>query len=166
MSFLVLSTLVVVLVGVHISEARYDHKDYYVVDDHVEETCFDFEAGASAIVFYTAPSKEGVTINLMDDKGGIVLHMNYRLEQKVLVLNTKPAGGSWGAEQRVNNFYFTPGKDMEFMAMSDSVEFDIIVNGEHIATYKHRLPVDSVQQMRFYASKESGSKLLYMICGF
>ena len=87
MSFLFLSTLVVVLAGLHLSEA---------LGEYIEVDCFKFGVGKVAIAIYTAPSKEGATVNLMDGEGGILLHMNYHLKQKVLVLNTKPAGGSWG----------------------------------------------------------------------
>ena len=154
MSFLVLSTLIVVLAGLHVS------------GEYIEMDCYKFGVGKSAIAIYTAPSKEGVTVNLMDGEGGILLHMNYRLEQKVLVLNTKPAGGSWGTEQRVNNFYFTSGEKIELIAIAEDDHFAITANGQPVATYKYHLPVDSMQHMRFYASKESGSRLMYMICAF
>ena len=157
MSFLFLSTLVVVLVGLQLSEAS---------EEYIEMDCIKFGVGKPAIAIYTAPSKEGATVNLMDGEGGILLHMNYRLEQKVLVLNTKPAGGSWGTEQRVNNFYFTPGENIELIAIAEDDHFAITANGQLLASYEYRLPVDSVQHIRFYASNESGSMLLNMMCGF
>ena len=157
MSFLVLYTMVVVLAGLHLSEAR---------GEYIEVDCIKFGVGKPAIAIYTVPSKEGATVDLLDGEGGILLHMNYRFEQKVLVLNTKPAGGSWGTEQRVNDFYFTSEENIELMALAEDGHFAIAANGQLVATYKYRLPVDSIQHMRFYASKESGSRLLNMICGF
>ena len=154
MSLLVLSTLTVVLGGLHVS------------GEYIEMDCYKFGVGKSAIAIYTVPSKEGATVNLIDGKGGILLHMNYRLEQKVLVLNTLPAGGSWGTEQRVNDFYFTSGEKIELIAIAEDDHFAITANGQLVATYKYRLPVDSMQHMRFYASKESGSRLMYMMCAF
>ena len=157
MSFLFLSTLVVVLAGLHPSEAR---------GEYIEVDCYEFGVGKVAIAIYTASSKEGATVNLMDGEGGILLHMNYHLKQKVLVLNTKPAGGSWGGEQRVDNFYFTPGEIIELIPMAEDDHFTITANGQLLTTYMYRPPVDSMQHMQFYASKESGSRLLQMIYGF
>ena len=156
MSFLILSTLFVVLAGLHVSEAS----------EYVEVDCFKFGFGRSAVAIYTAPSKEGTTVNLMDGEGGILLHINYRMEQEVLVLNTKPAGGSWGTEQHVNDFYFPPGEEIELIAIGEDDQFVITANGQEIATYEYRLPVDSMQHMRFYATQESGSELVNLICEF
>ena len=155
MSFLFLSTLVVVLAGLHPSEA---------LGEYFKVKCFNFGVGKSAIAIYTAPSKEGATVDLMDSKSNILLHMNYRLEQKVLVLNTKPAGGSWGGEQRVHNFYITPGEKIRLTAIGEDGQFAIIGNGHKVTTYKYRLPVESMEYMWFYASHNSGSRLLSMIC--
>ena len=118
MLFLVLSTLVVVLAGLHVSEASVDH---------IEVDCFG--VGQSVTAVYTAPSIEGMTVILVDGEGGIVLHMNFRLEGRVLILNTMPADQSWGPEERVNNYYFTPGQETELIAKAEDGKFAVIANG-------------------------------------
>ena len=128
-----------------------------------------FGVGMSATAVYTAPGDGGTTINLLDAKGGVVLHMDYRFEwgndKKLMVLNTKPAGGSWGTEQRMKDFYFTPGTNVELTAKAEKGHFAIIANGLQVATYKYRLPVESVKRIQF-ALKGSRSKLVSLTFTF
>ena len=160
MSFLFLSTLVVALAGLHISEARWDYAE-------VES----FGVGQSATAVYTAPGDGRTTIDLLDADGGVVLHMDYRFEwggnpstgepwEDILILNTKPAGGSWGPEQHVNNFYFTPGTHVTLTAEAEDAHFAIIANGLQVATYDHRLPVETVKRIQFSTTDGSGSELV------
>ena len=165
MSFLILSTLVVVLAGLHVSEAR---------DDYVEVESFG--VGMSATAVYTAPGDGSTTINLLDASGGVVLHMSYRFEwgfnpstgepwEDILILNHKPAGGNWGPEQHVNNFYFTPGTNLRLTAKAEDGHFAIIANGLQVATFDYRLPVESVKRMQFSTS-ESDSELVSFTFSF
>ena len=71
MSFLVLSTLVVVLAGLHVSKAL----DWY----HSRVDCFISGAGPSTdVALYTSPSNGRVIVDLMDGEGGILLYMSYQ----------------------------------------------------------------------------------------
>ena len=160
MSFLFLSTLVVVLAGLHVSEATHDYAE-------VES----FGVGQSATAVYTAPGDGRTTINLLDASGGVVLHMDYRFEwgrnpstgepwEDILILTSKPAGGNWGPEQHVNNFYFTPGTNVELTAQAEDGHFAIIANGLQVATYNYRLPVESVKRIQFSTTSGSGSELV------
>ena len=166
MSFLFLSTLVVVLAGLHVSEAR---RDYVEVEL--------FGVGMSATAVYTAPGDGRTTIDLLDADGGVVLHMDYRFEwaqnpypeepwEDILILNTKPANGSWGTEQHVNDFYFTPRTNVELTAKAEDGHFAIIANGLQVATYNYRLPVESVKRMQFSTTSGSGSELVSFTTGY
>ena len=159
MSFLVLSTLAVVLAGLHVSEAS---------GDYVEVKSFGI--GQSVTAVYTAPGAGRTTIDLLDASGGIVLHIDYRYQfahhRNTLVLNTKPAGGSWGTEQYVYNFYFTRGTNVELTAKAERNQFAIIANGLQVATYAYRLPVQSVKRMQFLIKNGSRSKLVSFTFGF
>ena len=95
-----------------------------------------------------------------------MLHMDYRFEwggnpstgqpwEDILILNSKPSGGSWGAEQHVNDFYFTPGTKMMLCAKAEEGHFAISVNGKQVATYDHRIPVDSVKRVSFGTEGDS-----------
>jgi hypothetical protein len=160
MSFITVLTLLVALAGMHLSDAAGD----YI------ETEF-FKVGMSAKAIYTAPGDQATTINLEDVNGGVVLHMNYRFHwggnpstgkpwEDILILNTKPSNGGWGAEQHVNDFYFTPGTKMMICAKAEEGHFAISVNGKQVATYDHRLPVDSVKRIKFSTSGDSVLELL------
>ena len=155
MSFTSLSALIVTIVGVHLSNAC---KDFTEVEF--------FQVGMTARGIYTAPGDGRTTINVEDVNGGVVLHMDYRFKwggnpstgkpwEHILVLNTKPDGGSWGAEQHVNNFYFTPGTTVELSAKAEEGHFAISVNGKQIAIYDYRLPVDSVRKVIFTTEGDS-----------
>ena len=166
MSFLFLSTLVVVLAGLHVSEAR---GDYIEVES--------FGVGQSATAVYTAPGDGRTTINLLDADGGLVLHMDYRFEwgqhpytgepwEDILILNTKPAGGSWGTREAVDNFYLTPGTNMKLTAKAEDGHFAIIANGQQVATYNYRLSVESVKRIQFSTTSGSGSELVSFTFGY
>ena len=159
MSFLFLSTLVVVLAGLHVSEAS--------VYAEVES----FGVGQSATAVYTSPGDGSATVDLLDAKGGIVLHMSYRFNwgtnpstgkpwEDILILNHKPAGGNWGPEQHVNNFYFTTGTKLRLTAKAEDGHFAIIANGLQVATFDYRLPVDTVKRIKFWTTSGSGSELV------
>ena len=158
MSFLFLSTLVVALAGLYVSEVT---SSYVEVDS--------FGVGMSASAVYTAPSDGRTTIDLRDAYGGVVLHMDFRFRfshhRNTLILNTKPAGGSWGTEQHRNNFYFTPGTIVRLTAKAEKYQFAIIANGLQVATYRHRLPVNSVKRLQFI-TQGSRSKLVSLTFGF
>ena len=166
MSFLVLSTLVVVLAGLHISETSQDYAEVEF-----------FGVGQSATAVYTAPGDGRTTINLLDEDGGVVLHMDYRFEwggnpstgepwEDILILNTKPTNGGWGPEQHVNNFYFTPGTNVELTAKAEDGQFAITANGLQVATYDYRLPVETVKRIQFSTTDGSGSELVSFTFGF
>ena len=166
MPFLVLSTFVVVLAHLPVTEARWDYADVEF-----------FKVGMSITAVYTAPGAGRTTINLLDTNGGVVLHMDYRFDwgqnprtkkpwEDILVLNTKPANGWWGRLQSVNNFYFTPGSQLELTAKAENGKFAIIANGLQVATYNYRLPVGSVKRVQFSTTGNSGSKLVHLNFNF
>ena len=166
MSFLFLSTLVVVLAGLHVSEAY---------DDYVEVESFG--VGQSATAVYTAPGDGRSVVHLLDANGGVVLTMSHRFEwgenpntgepwEDILILNSMSTNGSWGIEQHVNDFYFTPGTNMELTAKAEDGHFAIIANGLQVATYKYRLPVESVKRMKFFTTEGSKSELVSFTIGY
>ena len=162
MSFLVLSTLVVVLVGIHISEARY--AEYVTVES--------FGVGMSATTVYTGPGDGKSVVHLLDANGGVVLTMSYRFDwgkkakEDILVLSSKPAGRSWGTKQHVKDFYVTPETKLELTAKAEDGHFAIIANGLQVATYKYRLPVESVKRIKFSTTEGSGSELVSFTIGY
>ena len=77
-----------------------------------------------------------------------------------------PTNGSWGTEQYVNDFYFTPGTNMELTAKAEYGQFVIIANGLQVATYNYRLPVESVKRIKVFTSEGSGFDLESITIGY
>ena len=72
-----------------------------------------------------------------------------------MILTSKPFDRGWGPEQHVTDFYFTPGTKMMICAKAEEGHFAISVNEKEVATYGHRLPVDSVKRISFGTSGDS-----------
>nr|C0HLX7.1 RecName: Full=Galactose-binding lectin; Short=CCL [Chondrilla caribensis] len=128
-----------------------------------------FGVGQSATAVYTAPG-DGRDLNItIDADGGYVIHMDYRFDwggnpstgkpwEDILILNSKPAQ-TWGPQQHVNNFYFTPGTHVTLGDKSNDGHFAIIADGIQVATYDHRLPVNSVKEVKFSTTAGSGTDI-------
>ena len=154
-SFTVLSAIIATLAGVHLSDAS---------DDYIETEFF--RVGMTATAIYTAPGNGRTTINLEDANGGVVLHMDYRVDwgrdprtrqpwQDILVLNSKPSNGVWGRGQFINDFCLFPGTKMILSAKAENGHFAISVNGKQVATYDYRLPVNSVKRVLYRTERDS-----------
>ena len=158
MSFLFLSTLVVVLAGLHISEASPEIETFKVEA---------FRIGMSVTAVYTAPSDERTIVSLQDDEGGVVLnigiHKNFRGFKNVLVLSSRARpGGKWGPPEYVHNFTFTAGTILALAAKAKYGHFSLIANGLQVATFNYRagLPVESVKHLQFSRSSVEVQEIL------
>ena len=156
MSFLFLSTLVVVLAGLHVSKASPKIETFEVES---------FRIGMSITAVYTAPTDERTIVSLQDNVGGVVLNMGYRKNfrgfKNVLVLSSRAKpGGKWGPPEYVRNFTFTAGTILALTAKAEYGHFSIIANGLQVATFNYRagLPVESVKHLQF--SRSSGDSKL------
>lgn len=100
---------------------------------------------------------------MANNRGDIVLHINPRVHDRQLVLNSAPGGG-WGAEERKpltistgdpfhivimvteQNFQvsFTL-KDNKTKLVYCLINFKIAINNQHAADYNHRLPLTAAE---------------------
>lgn len=62
-------------------------------------------------------------INLANNRGDIVLHVNPRVRDRVLVLNSAPAG-NWGGEER-KQLNFTTGDEFKLIIMVTEQAFKV-----------------------------------------
>ena len=62
-------------------------------------------------------------INLANNRGDIVLHVNPRVRDRVLVLNSAPAG-NWGGEER-KSLNFTTGDEFKLIIMVTEQAFKV-----------------------------------------
>lgn len=107
-----------------------------------------FEVGMAIEVEYITPDNGRPTMNLKDDSGNIVLHVNPRWDEKVFVLNTHKKG--WGPEERPRGFDFSSGVPITIRVEAKSDYYIILVNGNIIHYYKYRIPVTGVCSVNWH----------------
>ncbi|XP_049650574.1 galectin-4-like [Accipiter gentilis] len=80
--------------------------------------------------------------------GDLVLHVNPRLREGVLVRNTRQHG-SWGPEERQTTgpMPFQRGQPFQLEIRPLSQAFALWVNGRHVCDYSHRLPPATIDQL-------------------
>ena len=114
-----------------------------------------FEVGMAIEMMYITPDNGRPTLDLKDDCGNIVLHFNPRWNEKALVLNTY--NGGWGREERPRGFDFSSGVPITIRLEAKPHHFVILVNGNVIHYYNHRMPVISVYSAQWHWSREGPS---------
>ena len=101
-----------------------------------------FEVGMAIEVKYLTPDNGRPTLNLKDRSDNTILHVNPRWEERALVLNSHING--WGREERPGGFDFSSGVPITVRVEAKPEHLAIIVNGNLVHNYRHRLPVASV----------------------
>ena len=123
----------------------------------------DFCVGMSVQVTYVTPDSGRPTLNLKDGSGNVILHVNPRWEEHVLVLNSCK-GGSWGTEERPDGYDFSCGVPITIRCEAAQDCFNIMVNGRVIHCYKHRIAVSEVKNVSFVNAKaEDATKQTQLI---
>jgi len=82
-------------------------------------------------------------VNLANRRGDIVLHVNPRLNDRQLVLNSAP-GGNWGGEER-KPLNVVRGHPFSIIIMVTEQCFKIAVNNQHTADFIHRIPFNAAE---------------------
>jgi len=82
-------------------------------------------------------------VNLANHRGDIVLHINPRLPERQLVLNSAP-GGNWGGEER-HPLNLTRGHPFSIIIMVTEQGFKIALNNQHVGDFNHRLPFTAAE---------------------
>ncbi|XP_063794662.1 uncharacterized protein LOC134949898 [Pseudophryne corroboree] len=77
-------------------------------------------------------------INFNTSSGDTALHFNVRINENVVVRNSK-LGGAWGSEERQTSFNpFVQGQYFDVSVRSGNGRFKIFVNGQPFCEYVHR----------------------------
>lgn len=108
-----------------------------------------FGAGMAIEVRYITPNNGRPTLDLRDRYNNIVLHVNPRWDKKVFVLNTLHRG-RWGPEERPGGFDFSSGVPITIRIEAANSGYVILVNGNVVHRYKHRLSVSSIRKIHFH----------------
>ena len=115
-----------------------------MLNTNAQSVDFDcFGVRSCVQVGYTAPPTGRASINLYDETGDIVLHVDYRvswgfpLVQDTVILNTR-IKGIWGTEERVTGVNSTTGTDLKWLICSQETNFLINLNQMELATYAYR----------------------------
>jgi len=80
---------------------------------------------------------------LANRRGDIVLHINPRVNDRQLVLNSAPGGG-WGGEDR-KPLTIQRGQQFSIIIMVTEQGFKIAVNNQHTADFNHRMPFNAAE---------------------
>ncbi|XP_024910718.1 galectin-4 isoform X2 [Cynoglossus semilaevis] len=80
-----------------------------------------------------------ISINFLASRSGdVVFHMNPRVQEGVVVRNSR-IGGNWGTEEREMNFNpFTEGQYFDISVRCGNQRFKVFVNGQHMFDFSHR----------------------------
>lgn len=114
--------------------------------------------GTQVHVYGTATG-DRFEINLANNRGDIVLHVNPRVRDRQLVLNSAPAG-NWGGEER-KPLNFTTGDQFKLLIMVTEQAFKIAINNEHVADYNHRLPLNLAELVTVKGDFELTNLVVY-----
>ncbi|XP_074786782.1 galectin-5-like [Athene noctua] len=101
------------------------------------------------IVGTVHPNADRFHANLWSSSlGDVVLHVNPRLRESVLVCNTRRCG-CWGPEERhtAGAMPFQRGQPFQLEIRPQIQAFALWVNGRHVCDYHHRLPPTSIDQL-------------------
>lgn len=83
----------------------------------------------------------GAALTPRDD---VVFHLSIRPNESVIVRNTLQ-NQVWGAEERWGGCPIAYGQQFDLLVLAEVNQWKIAVNGNHLATFSHRLPVHSAR---------------------
>lgn len=116
----------------------------------------NFRPGMAVEATYITPDYGRPTLDLRDDFGNIVLHVNPRWDEGALVLNT--LSGSWGPEERPQGYDFSSGVPITVRVEASNDCLTVFVNGKIVHLYKHRLPVTNIKKAHFHWTDSNATK--------
>ena len=77
----------------------------------------------------------------------MALHINVRFDEGAIVFNSIKQN-EWGPEEKADKFPFKAGEKFLLVIETKSDQYHVKVNDHHLYTFNHRLPINSVQQIR------------------
>ncbi|XP_012371374.1 galectin-7 [Octodon degus] len=103
--------------------------------------------GVGAQAPLPASSRFHVNLLLTDgEQADAALHFNPRMDEAVVVLNSKD-GGKWGREERGTGLPFQRGQPFDLLLIATDEGFKAVVGDGVYHHFKHRLPMGNVRLM-------------------
>uniref|UniRef100_A0A8C6Y4Q3 Galectin n=1 Tax=Naja naja TaxID=35670 RepID=A0A8C6Y4Q3_NAJNA len=113
-----------------------------------------FHPGMAIYVEGTVPKNaEGFRVDFAcgkSDEADILFHFNPRFGQGRVVLNTYQSG-RWGNEQH-HQMPFQKGKHFEAIFIVNEAEYQVLVNGNRLCSYKHRITPQFLKFINFFGN--------------
>ncbi|XP_011385668.2 galectin-7-like, partial [Pteropus vampyrus] len=90
------------------------------------------------------PSRFYVNLLCSEEGSEAALHFNPRLDESVVVFNTKE-GGAWGQEERGRGIPFQRGQPFEVLLISTRDGFKAVVGDAEYHHFRYRIPPERVR---------------------
>jgi len=91
--------------------------------------------------------------DLQNENRQICLHFNPRFskmgdEREAVIVRNSCEKGVWGPEERVTPFFpFYHGFNFDMTILCEGLDFLVAVNGQHLISYRHRLPFEIINTL-------------------
>ena len=98
------------------------------------------------------PGIDNTAVNILDALGDVLLHVSIRRKEDAIVLNSKPANGPWGTEERVplKGLFVSDAPNTTITVYDHGDRFQVLIDYKTIYYFVKRI-------------KENGNAVLYYI---
>lgn len=92
-------------------------------------------------------------VNLVNQAGEIVLHINARFGKKVILRNAQ-IGGSWGTEETEGKFPLSAETLFDMIVVNEPHSFQVFFNGVHFCAFAHRSDPNGIRGIKIEGDLE------------
>jgi len=100
----------------------------------------------SQVLVNGTPSGNRFEVNLLNNQGDVVLHVNPRFDQREIILNSAP-GGNWGSEEK-KHLSLQNGIPFQMQILMTHDSFKVAFNGQHAADFYNRMAYAPITQVQ------------------
>uniref|UniRef100_A0A915D8M9 Galectin n=1 Tax=Ditylenchus dipsaci TaxID=166011 RepID=A0A915D8M9_9BILA len=134
--------------------SSHHEQDHAVPVPYTSKLLAEIQPGQSLVVHgQVHPQAERFEINLLNDcleinphSGSVPLHVNVRLDEGKIVLNSF-VGGEWGKEER-HSSKFAANEPFDIRIRVHEDKYEVFANQKHVADFKHRTAFTTVDHLQ------------------
>ena len=115
------------------------------------ENIIVFQSAKLDLTPSTGPGIDNTAVNILDALGDVLLHISIRRKEDAIVLNSRPANGIWGQEERVPlKGLFVDAPNTTITVYDHGDRYQVLIDYKTIYYFVKRI-------------KENGNAVLYSI---